>query len=216
MKGSMYSKMKTNYTEIYRSKYEIHQFFKQQGIVYLKRTRIDWKPLRNKKLDQSTYYQTNQEEFEELCCSYGDQIEQCCMAPLYIKKIDDTLGYGVFAAENINKGDFIGEYTGVVQIADKLSEEEDEISGYETDYTWYYLDELENGPDLEINGRLEGNEMRFINHSPDSNLDVEHTLHNGQWLIFFTAARDIKKDEQLLINYGDQYWEDDYRKMKSI
>lgn len=202
--------------EIYRSKTEILQFFKNQGVIYLERTRIDWTPLYNKNLDDSPYYQANETEFHELCRKFGDCINHCYKAPLYIKKIDDTVGYGVFAAEDIYKGDFIGEYTGVVQLADKLGESYENNSGHETDYTWYYLDELEDGPKLEINGRLEGNEMRFINHSDDSNLDVEHTLYNGQWVIFFVAARDIRKDEQLLINYGEKYWEDDCRKIVNI
>jgi len=203
-------------SDIYRSKKEIKQFFKRQGIIYLERTRIDWKPLLKKELSQSSYYKANEEEFKELSRTYGNHIENSLMAPLYIKKIDDTIGYGVFAAADISKDDFIGEYSGVVQIADKLCDDNEDISGYETDYTWYYLDEIEGGPDLEINGRLEGNETRFINHSTNSNLDVEHTLHKGQWVIFFKAAKIIKKDEQLLINYGDKYWEDDCRKLKSI
>jgi SET domain-containing protein len=208
--------MKNPKTKIYRTKKEILQFFKSQGLVYLERTRIDWKPLLCKKLNKSSYYKTNEAEFKKLCRQYGQLIECCHKAPLYIKKINATIGYGVFAAKNIYKDDFIGEYAGVVQIADKLSDCEEDIPGYETDYTWYYLDKIKDGPALEINGRLEGNEMRFINHSPDSNVDVDHTLYKGQWVIFFRAARDIEKDEQLLINYGEQYWEDDCRKMKSI
>lgn len=202
--------------EVYRSKKEIKQFFKSKGIVYLKRTRIDWKPLLKKKLHESPYYKTNEEEFKELNRTYGNHIENCLMAPLYIKKIDDTIGYGVFAAKDICKDDFIGEYTGVVQIADKFCDDNENVSGYETDYTWYYLDEIEGGPDLEINGRLEGNETRFINHSADSNVDVEHTLYMGHWIIFFKAARNIKKDEQLLIHYGKKYWEDDCRKLERM
>lgn len=199
--------------EVYRSKTEIRRFFEDQGLVYLERTRIDWRPLLYKKLYESPYYKTNQDEFAELCHTYGNHIDNGDMAPLYIQKVDDILGYGAFADADIHKDDFIGEYTGVVQIADTLSDSNEDISGYETDYTWYYLDELKGCPALEINGRLEGNEMRFINHSFHSNLDVEHTLHNGQWIIFFKAARDINKDEQLLINYGEKYWEDDCRKI---
>lgn len=208
--------MKRRYQEIYRTKKEIKQFFKHQGLRYLEKTRIDWKPLLSKELDKSPYYKVNKAEFEALSRKYGDFIENGRMAPLYIKKINDTIGYGVFAAEDIKKDEFIGEYTGVVQIADILSDANDELDGYETDYTWYYLDEIVGGPDLEINGRLEGNEMRFINHGQKSNVDVEHTLHQGLWIIFFKAKRDIKKDEQLLIHYGEKYWEDDLRDIIKI
>lgn len=208
--------MEKRYKEIYCSKNEIRLFFEKQGLIYLERTRIDWKPLLDKKLDQSPYYKTNEAEFKALSRKYGEHIDNCLKAPLHIQKVDDIIGYGVFADEDINKDDFIGEYAGVVQIADKLGDCKEALSGFETDYTWYYLDEIEGGPALEINGRLEGNETRFINHSFDSNVDVEHTLHKGQWVIFFKAAKDIKKDEQLLINYGEKYWEDDCRKVESM
>jgi len=53
--------------------------------------------------------------------------------------------------------------------------------------------------------------MRFVNHSPAPNLDVEHMLHHGLWVLFFTAAKEIQDGEQLLISYGEQYWEEGYR-----
>ncbi len=198
---------------IYRTKSEIREFFKTQGVVYIKRTRVQWKPLLSMRLDQSDYYKTNEEEFKALCGLYSDSIKNSRMAPVYIKKIDDNIGFGVFVAEDISKGDFIGEYAGVVQISGKDSGRELEEGGYESDFTWYYLDDIKDGPALEISGRLEGNEMRFINHSIEPNLDVEHTVLKGQWVIFFKARVDMKKDTQLLISYGAEYWEDGYREM---
>jgi uncharacterized protein len=47
-------------------------------------------------------------------------------------------------------------------------------------------------------------------------VDVEHALIDGYWIIFFKAARKIKADEQLLISYGDAYWEDGWRDLKSL
>jgi hypothetical protein len=129
------------------------------------------------------------------------------LAPVYIKKVDEELGYGVFAADEIKRNAFVGEYTGVVQIPHNDSGQEMEDGGYESDFSWYYLDTIPGGPELEINGRLEGNEMRFVNHSDQFNVDVEHTIHNGNWVIFFKAASNIQKDEQLLISYGEDYWE---------
>ncbi len=198
---------------IYRTKSEIREFFKIQGVVYLKRTRVQWKPLLSMRLDQSDYYKTNEEEFKALSRVYSDSIENSNMAPVYIKKVDDNIGFGVFVAEDIPKGDFIGEYAGVVQVSGKDSGRKMEDGGYESDFSWYYLDGIKDSTALEISGRLEGNEMRFINHGIGPNLDVEHTLHNGQWVIFFKAKVDIKKDTQLLISYGEEYWEDGYREM---
>lgn len=204
--------MRWNDKNVYREKDEILKLFRDQNVVYLTRTRIGWEPLREINLENSTYYLENKEVFQELSRRYHEDIEKGNLAPLYIKKIDERLGFGVFAADEIKKDDFIGEYAGVIQIPGKEAGGEMEEGGYESDFSWYYLDKIADGPELEINGRLEGNEMRFVNHGDNFNVDVEHTIHDGHWIIFFKAARDIQKDEQLLISYGDDYWDEDYRK----
>lgn len=208
--------MKRTNQERYRTKEEILSFFKRQGLVYLERTRIDWPPLRSKALDRSPYYLENQAYFQELCRTYGDKIRQGAKAPMDIRKIDGAVGYGVFAAADIEKNAFIGEYAGVVQPACENAGHRLDAGGFESDYAWYYLDDVPDAPELEINGRLEGNELRFVNHSDRPNVEVEHTLFEGQWIIIFTAARHIEKDEQLLISYGEAYWEDGWRNQKSI
>ena len=182
----------------------------------MKRTRVDWAPLKTMALDQSPYYLENIDYFQELRDSYGDLIRQGGKAALYIGRVDAAIGYGVFAAADIQKGAFIGEYAGVVQRAGEDAGCELENGGFESDYSWYYLDDVAGAPDLEINGRLEGNELRFVNHSQTPNLEVEHTLIEGQWVIFFIAARKIKKDEQLLISYGEGYWEDGWRDREAL
>ncbi len=204
--------MRQSNKKIYRKKDEILKFFRDQHIVYLKRTQIGWEPLRKMNLENSPYYLENKELFQELSTRYHEDIEKGNLAPVYIKRINEKLGFGVFAADEIKKDDFIGEYAGVVQIPEKDAGEEVEKGGYESDFSWYYLDKIEGGPELEINGRFEGNEMRFVNHSDNFNVDVEHTIHDGHWIIFFKAARDILKNEQLFISYGDDYWDEDCRK----
>jgi len=195
-------------------KAEILSFFKDRNISYLSRTRIQWKPLFKRKLDKSPYYKANIDEFRELDSRYGAQIDASYIAPVYIKKISDKVGYGLFAAKQIGKGDFIGEYTGVIGISEENTEVFDDGS-YETDFSWDYPDET-GGTVLEINGRLEGNELRFVNHNRLNNLDVEHTLHKGQWLIFFVAKKDIAADDQLFVSYGDEYWSGGFRQLEEI
>lgn len=203
--------MKRKPTAIYRSRKEILNFFKDSGIAYLERSRIAWRPLLAKALHQSPYFLENEAYFQELSLRYGEQIRRADKAPLYIAEVDHAVGYGVFAAADIEKEAFIGEYAGVVQRAEAEAGRALDAGGYESDYSWYYLDEVPGAPDLEINGRLEGNELRFVNHSDAPNLEVEHTLLEGQWVLFFTAARSIRKGEQLLISYGEAYWEDGWR-----
>ncbi|MBI9082195.1 MAG: SET domain-containing protein-lysine N-methyltransferase [Desulfobacterales bacterium] len=208
--------MKRATRKTYRTREDIRSFFKSQGLIYLERTRIDWQPLRSMTLDQSPYYLENLAYFLQLCRTYGEMIRQGAKAPIDIRRIDDSVGFGVYATQNIDKDAFIGEYAGVVQLADADAGRALDAGGFESDYAWYYLDDVPDAPDLEINGRLEGNELRFVNHSDSPNVEVEHTLFEGQWIILFTAARDIKKDEQLLISYGEAYWEDGWRDLKSI
>ncbi len=201
---------------IYRTREEIRRFFKQQGVTYLKHTRVAWDPLYGIPLEESSYYRENQATFTDLNRLYSTDIRNSRLASVYIKKIDDKLGFGVFAAAPIKKDGFVGEYAGVVQIAAEDAGRELTDGGYESDFSWYYVDEIRQAPDLEINGRFESNEMRFVNHSELSNLEVEHTLLDGQWIIFFRAAVDIKIDDQLTISYGERYWEDGFRTLRNV
>lgn len=202
--------------EIYKTKDEILQFFEAQGLTYLQRTRVDWRPLFSQDFHKRSYFLDNREEFESIHSRYASLIKKKVMAPVYIKRVDEKVGYGVFAEKAIEKDAFIGEYTGVVQEHDEDEPEGDKEHGYPTDYSWYYLDDTKDGTVIEINGLREGNEMRFVNHSDTPNLDVEHVLIDRQWIIFFKANRNIKKDEQLFITYGEAYWEDGFRDLSDI
>lgn len=208
--------MNTAAPEIYRTREEIARFFKQNGLVYLKRSRVAWRPLLSMDFSRREYYRENREYFEETGRCYAHLIENSYMAPVYIRRIDQKVGYGLFAGTEIEKDAFIGEYTGVIQEAEEAAGRELAEGGFESDYSWYYLEEIEQAPNLEINGRFEGNELRYVNHSNSPNVDVEHVLIDGYWVIFFKAARKIKADEQLLISYGEAYWEDGWRNLKSI
>jgi len=201
-------------SEIISGKEEILDFFKERKLVYLNRCRIEWRPLLQKKLHESPYYKENEEEFIGLDKRYGDLIDRSEMAPVYIKRINEKVGYGLFASVPLKKGDFIGEYTGVVRKTVELTESFEDGS-WETDFSWDYPDEVGDAA-LEINGRLEGNELRFVNHGSECNLDVEHTLHDGLWVIFFIANRDIAKGEQLLVSYGEEYWTGGFREFDQL
>lgn len=195
-------------------KENIEAFFRERNIVYLRRCRVEWEPLLRMKLEKSPYFRENKKEFRELDRKYGVLIEDSETAPVFIGKINDTVGYGLFAAEEIRQGDFIGEYTGVVRITEEYTEAFEDGS-WETDFSWDYPDETGDVV-LEINGRLEGNELRFVNHGRNCNLDVEHTIHKGQWVIFFIANRDIAKGEQLFVSYGEEYWNGGFRNLADL
>ncbi len=208
--------MKADLSEVYRTRTEIKNFFKNNQLVYLKRTRVEWQPLLTIDFSERDYFLENREYFEKTSRQYTRLIQESRMAPVYIARIDHKVGYGVFAAADLAKGTFIGEYTGVIQEAEEEAGRELEEGGFESDYSWYYLEEIEQAPSLEISGRFEGNELRYVNHSTTPNVSVEHILVDGYWILFFRADRRIRADEQLLISYGEAYWEDGWRDLKSI
>ena len=137
-------------------------------------------------------------EVFEFTKAYTQQLAQHKLAPMYLKWISEKVGYGVFAKKPIKVGDFIGEYSGVF----RLVTDNDNI-----DYAWYYIAPATTGKQLVIDAKFEGNELRFINHASDPNtvkidvLDERDVSHPC-----YIAIKDIKKDEQITVSYGDSYW----------
>jgi len=95
---------------------------------------------------------------------------------LYLKKINQEIGYGVYANQSLKKGQIIGEYTGeMISNSDfkKLSEQ-----NKRKDYAWavgpvrkktgwfgkIFSFSL-NREQVVIDGYALGNETRFVNHS---------------------------------------------------
>jgi hypothetical protein len=117
---------------------------------------------------------------------------------LYLKFIDDVVGHGIYANQKIQKDDLIGEYTGEFMF-DRRRDTLDSgylIGGYSRlgRFKWH------------IDARNNGNYTRFINHSCDPNIKLTQTFFGGQYRGLVIAAKDIKLGEQVLMNYGNDYW----------
>jgi len=116
-------------------------------------------------------------------------------------------GTGVFAKVDIPAGAKIIEYVGeriTKQQSDKVAEERiEKYRGNEKESAGVYLFELNNGYDL--NGDVEWNPARFINHSCNPNADTLNDRHH----IWIYAKKDIKKGEEITYDYG--YDIDDYQ-----
>ncbi|KAF5725898.1 histone-lysine N-methyltransferase ASHR3-like [Tripterygium wilfordii] len=105
----------------------------------------------------------------------------------------ELCGWGVEAAEPLNKGDFIIEYVGEV-IDDALCEKrlwDMKHKGAQN----FYLFAI--GKDLTIDATFKGNASRFINHSCAPNCVMEKWQVDGETRIGVFAARSIKVGEQL-------------------
>jgi len=98
-------------------------------------------------------------------------------------------GNGVFAAAPIGSGTEILEYTGEI-----ISKEESARRCEAGNYFIFTLDERH-----DLDGAVDSNPARFINHSCEPNCEALQDADNRIWI---TAKRDIAADEELSFNYG--------------
>lgn len=106
-------------------------------------------------------------------------------------------GWGVEAAEKINKGDFVIEYIGEV-IDDALCEQRLWDMKYEGAQNFYMC---EIRKDFTIDATFKGNASRFLNHSCDPNCILEKWQVEGEVRVGVFAARSIKVGEPLTYDY---------------
>lgn len=104
----------------------------------------------------------------------------------------ENMGKGAFAKEDIPENTYLGCY---------LGEYLDDTPNKTFEECMYYFSTVFHN--YAVDGK---NITRYFNHSDDFNVSVmdiihEDDIHNG-----FYTNRDIKKGEQLFIDYGDGYW----------
>ena len=102
--------------------------------------------------------------------------------PRVIIKRSPIHGRGLFAAQPIAKGELVGRYEGPPAKRDGK-------------YVLWIVDE-EGNPERGIKGE---NEMRFMNHSANPNVEWDEEE--------VYALRDIAEGEEITIHYGDD-WND--------
>jgi SET domain-containing protein len=108
---------------------------------------------------------------------------------LKVKKCNT--GRGLFAMEDIPKGDCILEYFGK-----ELTEEEKYTS------TSRYLFEI--NKKITIDGWVKGNIARYINYACKPNAEFD-TYKNK---IYVLALKKIKAGDQITIDYGEEYFDE--------
>ena len=126
-----------------------------------------------------------------------------------VKYISKNKGFGVFAEEDIEAGEFICEYIGTI-ITRSEAEKKIHINHIEQKPN-YILQLKEEYPNIimstYIDSEIYGNFARFINHSCEPNLDFEIIRINSfiPHCAFF-SNRFIKKGEEITFNYiGTNY-----------
>ncbi len=120
--------------------------------------------------------------------------------PAYIAKVDDEVGFGLFACRALKRGELIGEYSGTRTAAWARRIKKN------SDFKPYLL-HLPFDPEFAIDAAQEGNELRFINHSlKNPNIERAFLYYRGLMRVVFIAKRALAKHSQLLLNYGQRYW----------
>jgi hypothetical protein len=128
---------------------------------------------------------------------------------IQVHKTSD-MGYGLFAGQNFEIDDILGEYTGKLLPRNSSRTETESESTYKASiFIGGSGEEDERHPTCAIDAENTGSVFRFLNHSckPNAELDGRRVGVERRALIA-TAIRPIKKGEQITICYGESYWKD--------
>lgn len=100
-------------------------------------------------------------------------------------------GLGLFAEEEIKKGEMIVEYVGTIL----TKEEADKKSSNQ------YLFEISRNKT--IDGYTRSNIARYVNHACESVANAESDVKKGR--VFIIAVKTIKPGEEILYDYGEEF-----------
>ncbi|PIE04527.1 MAG: SET domain-containing protein-lysine N-methyltransferase [Spirochaetales bacterium] len=180
-------------------------FFQSLGIEYLSANKYVPFRLGERDVRRTPYYRRNKDEFELLALRYSSFLDNPEKLPeLEVRTIGGLLGRGLFSLNAVPAGNLVGEYTGIVQPARKGRALKD--GGFSSDYSWGFPKVSFPGRALEIDARLAGGPLRFVNHGINPNTEVEHFVSDGRWRIVFTAVKSIQPGDELTVDYGPAYW----------
>ncbi len=116
-----------------------------------------------------------------------------------LRYISTAIGSGVFAKEFIAAEKLIGQYTGLVKKRRWLT-------SHRRDYVGEY--NIPGNPvKYIIDAEKYGSLMRFINHSDEANVYALTVIFKTILQIYIIAKIDISPGEQLLMDYGPDYWQ---------
>jgi SET domain-containing protein len=129
---------------------------------------------------------------------FRKEVESLFFPDVTIRWIDDFVGWGAFAARAFKKMEYIAEYSGKV----RKRERRDKKNAYCFEYT------IASGipTPYTIDAQDQGGIGRFLNHSDHPNLlSTLVTVESIEHVILVTD-RTIEKGEQLVFDYGQDYW----------
>lgn len=134
----------------------------------------------------------------ELGQRFRKEIEAGAICKVTVRLINDKVGHGLFADEDLPAGAYVGEYTGIVRTNEPRIEK---MNNY--NYEYPVPDSI--GRHFVIDA-TNGCETRFINHSYKPTLTPHYAFFDGFYHAIFLAEKDIPKGTQLTYDYGNSYW----------
>eukprot|EP01120_Amphizonella_sp_Union-15-10_P017612 TRINITY_DN9823_c0_g1_i1.p1 TRINITY_DN9823_c0_g1~~TRINITY_DN9823_c0_g1_i1.p1 ORF type:complete len:417 (+),score=75.77 TRINITY_DN9823_c0_g1_i1:72-1322(+) len=111
---------------------------------------------------------------------------------LILSKIDDVVGYGVFAKKDFKKEEIIVRYGGFISSSKK-----------KTDRAYSIASGIEG---ILLDSSTHRNLGGMINHCTDPNAQLECIFHRGAEHAVVIALKDIPKGQQILIDYSENYF----------
>ena len=116
-----------------------------------------------------------------------------------LRKKNEKIGLGIFSLQNISEETFLGQYSGIVKKRKRFLIKN-------SDYLLRYSIENVDDKEYVIDAKEYGNFSRFINHSQNPNVEIRTiVLDNIIYKTLFSIKK-IKEKEELLLDYGSQYW----------
>lgn len=184
----------------------IKEQFNQKRLTYLFENQFSNPKLKQKCWKKSKATQQDKSHFDNLTLEYENHLQS--PPPSFFIKESDGCGLGLFTEESIPTNKIIGQYTGKIEKALRKWSFKNLFNRktIQTDYCWTYPEPLTFFTPLQINAERAGNELRFVNHSFSPNLEPQPLLYKGQWIVLFVTLRLISPNEELTIDYGDDYW----------
>lgn len=176
------------------------------GFSHIKQLRFDsaWAKKRICAQSQKLLKSQAVEDFYPIRCRwlgqyYQKELEEALVAPMQIRWIDETIGYGAFSKGFLKKGGFVASYVGRVKRAGIFTCNFNE-------YCFHYPTTFLSWIPFTIDAKDWGNEARFINHRDDYNCESVAGYHDGYFHIILRASKDILAGEEFSYHYGEPYW----------
>lgn len=138
-------------------------------------------------------------EMEWLGHFYREQILNGETAAVKVKWVDDAVGFGLFAGESLNPGEFLGIYAGHVSWKGFLDFRVRDYAFRHPTYHWWR-------GRFVIDAEKVGNALRFMNHSYCPNVECVSAYCESFAYIIARTISAVDVGEQLAFDYGPDYW----------